>query len=75
MANKGQIERYRRYYKMADNQKNYFKDMEERELREQYEYLQEWSIRHPEKLKRAHRWKNVKRFFKGIAEGFKSRTK
>lgn len=51
---------------------NYYKDMEERELREQYEYLQEWSKKHPKKQKQKHK---LKRFLKGLKEGFTNRTK
>lgn len=42
---------------------NYFKDMEERELREQYEYLQEWSKKHPKKQKTG---KQTQKVFKRV---------
>lgn len=51
---------------------NYYKDMDEQELREQYEYLQEWSKKHPKKQKQESK---LKRFLKGLKEGFTNRTK
>lgn len=68
MANRGQIEDIRRYYNM-EKKSNCFKDMEEKELKEQYEYLQEWAKKHPKKPSK------VKRFLKGIRTGFMNKTK
>ena len=68
MANRGQIEALRGYYNM-EKKSNYYKDMDKQELKEQYEYLQEWAKKHPKKPSK------VKRFLKGIKTGFMDKTK
>ena len=68
MANRGQIEALRGYYNM-EKKSNYYKDMDKQELKEQYEYLQEWAKKNPKKPSK------VKRLLKGIRTGFMNRTK
>ena len=68
MENRGQIEALRRYCDM-EKKHNYYKDMDKKELEEQYEYLQEWAKKHPKKPSK------VKRFLKGTKTGFMDRTK
>lgn len=57
---------------MEEKQVNYYKDMDKKELEEQYEYLQEWNQKHPNNG-RTH--KKIKQFIKGICSGFRNATK